>query len=406
MAAAGVETDGPSIGAIDAIRRASGRPGLFAAWLVLVLALSGPCLSSFQNAVVAPLASSIAARFGGGHHGALIAQLAMVVPAVGVFVGGPLTSWLIGRLGYRPVIIANALLLAAAGSAGAWVDGIIPFLGTRVIVGLSAVALYSALVALTGLLFHGVTLARMIGYQSGLAALLGMALTLVSGPIASHFGWRASFFIYLATAFYALIAALAWLPPAAGKKAKGEGGGSLRPLMPTVLMSVAAFTAIYLVTVQGSLLMSANGIGDPAVQSIVIALSALSNAVTATACSWIETHVLKRMLFPVALALLGAGAEVMGAIPALWGAALGSLLIGAGSGLTVAYLIRVIVERAPAGSRERAAGLIAPSFYVAQFANPIVMHPLHAAFGIQWAFILVGGLLLGAALLAVTRQRR
>jgi hypothetical protein len=176
--------------------------------------------------------------------------------------------------------------------------------------------------------------------------------------------------------------------------------------MPTVLMSVAAFTAIYLVTVQGSLLMSANGIGDPAVQSLVIALSAMSNAVTATACSWIETHVLKRMLFPAALALLGAGAEVMGAIPALWGAVLGSLVIGAGAGLTVAWLIRVIVERAPPGARERAAGLIAPSFYVAQFANPVVMHPLHIAFGIQTAFILVGGLLLGGAALAAARIRR
>lgn len=406
MPAAADGTEGPTIGAVDAIRAASGRPGLFAAWLVLILALSGPCLSSFQNAIVAPLASSIAARFGGGNHGALIAQLAMVVPAAGVFVGGPLTSWLIGRFGYRPVIVANALMLAAAGSAGAWVDGIIPFLGTRVIVGLSAVALYSALVALTGLLFHGVTLARMIGYQSGLAALLGMTLTLVSGPIARHFGWRASFFIYLATALYALIAALAWLPPAVDRTAKRAAGGSLWPLMPTVAMSVAAFTAIYLVTVQGSLLMSANGIGDPAVQAVVIALSALSNAVTATACSWIETHLLRRMLFPAALALLGAGAEAMGAIPALWGAALGSLLIGAGAGLTVAYLIRVIVERAPAGSRERAAGLIAPSFYVAQFANPLVMQPLRVAFGVQWAFILVGALLLAAALLAAARIRR
>lgn len=393
-------------GAFAAIRQASGKPGLFAAWLVLILSLSGPCLSSFQNAVVAPLASSIALHFGGGDHGAMIAQLTMVMPAAGVFVGGPLTGWLLGRFGYRPVIVGNALLLAAAGTAGVWIDGLVPFLAMRVIVGLSAVALYSTLVALTGLLFHGVTLARMISYQSGLAALLGMTLTLVSGPIASAFEWRASFFIYLATGLYALIAAFAWLPPATAKKAKGDDTGSLRPLLPTLLMAIATFTTIYLVTVQGSLLMSANGIGDPAVQSVVIAISALSNAVTATACSWIETHVLRRRLFSAALALMAAGAVTMGGVPALWGAALGSLLIGAGSGLTVAYLIRVIVERAPPGSRERAAGLIAPSFYVAQFANPVVMQPLRVGFGIQWAFILVGGLLLGGAVLAAARIRR
>jgi MFS family permease len=392
-------------GAIEAIRQASGRPGLFAAWLLLILALSGPCLSSFQSAVAAPLASSIAQHFGGGDHGAMIAQLTLVLPAAGVFLGGPLTGWLIGRVGYRPVIIGNALLLAVAGSADAWLDQTVPFLAARLLVGLSAVALYSALVALTGLLFHGVTLARMIGYQSGLAALLGMGLTLVSGPIASHFGWRMSFLIYFATAIYALVAAVAWLP-APARKVKGESSGSLRPLLPTLLMAVSSFTAIYLVTIQGSLLMSANRIDDPSAQSVVIAVSSLANAVSATFCSWVETHIFRRWVYPAALVLMAAGALIMGAIPTIWGAGIGSLAVGAGAGLTVAYLIRIVVERAPAGTRERAAGLIAPCFYVAQFANPLVMQPLRVGFGIQWAFMLVGLLLFaGASWAAVDRAR-
>jgi MFS family permease len=392
-------------GAIEAIRVASGRPGLLAAWLVLTLALSGPALSSFQSAVAAPLASSIAQHFGGGDHGALIAQLTLVLPAAGVFLGGPLTGWLIGRWGYRPVIVGNALLLAAAGSAGAWLDATIPFLAARLLVGLGAVALYSAMVALTGLLFQGVTLARMISYQSGLAALLGMALTLAAGAVASRFGWRASFLIYLATSLFALIAALAWLPPARAK-GKAGGGGSLLPLLPTLLMAVGSFTAIYLVTIQGSLLMSANGIGEPSVQSVVIAISSLANAVLATACSWVERHVLGRWLYPAALTLMAAGALIMGALPALWGAALGSLLLGAGAGLAVSYLIRIVVERAPPDARERAAGLIAPAFYVAQFANPLIMQPLRVTIGVQWAFMLVGLLLFAGAGWAVVDRSR
>ncbi len=380
-------------GAIDAIRDASGRAGLLAAWLVLILALSGPALSSFQSAIVAPLASSIAQHFGGGDHGAMIAQLTLVLPAAGVIIGGPITGWLIGRWGYRPVIVVNALLLALAGSAGAWLSGILPFLGARLLVGLSAVILYSTLVALTGRLFHGVTLARMISYQSGLAALLGMALTLVSGPVASHFGWRASFLIYLVPSLFALVAILAWLPPAAGRKARGEGGGSLLPMVPTLAMAVASFFTVYLVVIQGSLLMSANGVGDPSVQALVIAASALANAVFATLCSWVETHIFGRWLYPAALALMAAGAVIMGAVPALWGAGLGGVLVGAGAGLTVSYMIRIVVESAPSGMRERAAGLIAPSFYVAQFANPIVMQPLRVTIGIQGGFVLIGLLL-------------
>ena len=50
------------------------------------------------------------------------------------------------------------------------------------------------------------------------------------------------------------------------------------------------------------------------------------------------------------------------------------------------------------GLRERAAGLFAPSFYIAQFANPLIMQPLRVAVGIQAAFMLAGlALAAGAA---------
>src|SRR5690349_15180070 len=96
MAAIAGEADGPDVGAIDAIKAASGGAGLVAAWLFLILALAGPAASSFQTAVVSPLGSSIAQHFGGGDHGAMVAQLTITLPAIGVILGGPLTAWLIG----------------------------------------------------------------------------------------------------------------------------------------------------------------------------------------------------------------------------------------------------------------------------------------------------------------------
>lgn len=399
-------TTAREIGAIEAIRTKMGG-GVVAAWLVLILALSGPPALSFVTTIVAPLGSSIAHHFGGGDRGAMIAQLSLTLPAIGVMLGGPLVALAINWLGYRTVVVASVSLMALAGALSVYLENIILFLIARFVVGLSGVALYSSLVALTGVLFSGVTLGRMISYQNGLSALSGMGLVLLSGWVASHFGWRSSFLLYFGLSLFAILAMVAWLPEKVPLKSRAQRSDvSLRPLVPIYLITIGVFAVVFMVIVQGSLLMSANSIEDPSVQSFVIAASTIAYAVTATACSWIEMHITKHWTFTAALALLAAGVLAMGAIPAVWGATLGSLLIGAGSGLSASYLTRIVIERAPEGARERAVGLIAPTHYLGQFANPFIMQSLRVTIGIQAAFMLVGLVLCVAAVLTLVVQMR
>ncbi len=396
-----------SPGAIEAIEAASGRQGSFAASLVLILALSGAVLSSFQTAVVAPLGSSIAQHFGGGDQGALVAQLAITLPAIGVISGGPCAAWLLGRFGYRPVIATNALILGIAGSSGLWLDAMIPFLAARLLVGFSAVILFGGLTALTGRLFSGATLSRMISYQTGASAFSGMAWVLLSGWVAAHFGWRASFIIYWLTALFAILALFAWLPPrTAPGAAKAGSWAALRPVLPALFLNMGTFAFNFMVIIQGSLLMAANGIRDPSVQSMVIALSTLSMGLMSSLFSWIEARLLGRFAYPAALGILALGVITMGAVPTFWGAAIGALLHGAGAGLASSYLVRLVIERSPPEIRDRAVALIAPFRYVGQFANPFVMQSLRVTIGIQWAFILAGAAMFGAAALAAASARR
>ncbi len=393
-------------GAIDAIR-AKTDGGVIGAWLVLILALSGPPSLSFLTTVVAPLGSSIAHHFGGGDHGALIAQFSLTLPAIGVMLGGPFVAGLITRLGYRTVVIGSALAMSLCGLLCLVLDNIVLFLAARFAIGLSAVALYSSLVALSGVLFSGVTLSRMISYQNGLSALSGMGLVLASGAVASHFGWRASFSLYFGLCAFAVLAMIAWLPTKVTLKSQTvRGSVSLQPLVPIYLITIGVFAVVFMVIVQGSLLMSANGIDNPSVQSFVIAASTISYAVTATACSWIETNITKKLTFTTALTLLAAGVLTMGGVPVVWGATLGSLLIGAGSGLSASYLTKTVIERAPEGAKERAVGFIAPTHYLGQFSNPLIIQTLRMTIGIRAAFFLVGLVLCVAALATVLMHTR
>ncbi len=161
-----------------------------------------------------------------------------------------------------------------------------------------------------------------------------------------------------------------------------------------------------MVIIQGSLLMAANGISDPSIQSVLISLSTFAYALTATLCSWVETHLLRRWTFPAALALMGLGVLIMGTIPLIWGAGLGSLLIGTGSGLCASYLVRLVVQGAAPGVRERAVGLIAPCHYLGQLSNPFIMQSLRVTVGVHAAFVIVSAVLFaGAAWAAANRLR-
>lgn len=411
MAGGAVKGDGLDLGAVESVRRISGSNGTALVLLTIFLALSGPSLSAFQTGVVAPLGSTMAERFGGGDHGAFVAQLAMTFPGIGVMFGGPLCGWLLPRIGLRPTIIGSALLLGLGGFAGAFIQATAPFLATRLLVGLGAVGLYTSLISLTAVFYSGGTLARMLSYQTGLSAATGMVLILIAGNVAESFGWQASFSLYLFVLIYALIPLLVWLPDTRGvakaRAAEVREPVSIKPFIPLLLLTVIIFAGIFLVVVQGSLLLSANGIKDPSTQAIVISGSTFSFAIFSSACAWIERRVTGRFTLAAGLCAMGVGASIMGLFASVPLALLGSLTEGAGSGLASTFLFRAMVERASGETRDRVAGFILPSHYLGQVVNPFIMQGLRTQFSIQTTFVIAGGaLILGSAVALFTARRR
>ncbi len=335
-----------------------------------------------------------------------MAQLTLTMAYIGVIVGGLVSAWLLPRVGFRTTIVSSTVLLALCGAVGALLDNSVLFLAARFVVGLCSAAAYSALLSLSATLFKGVALGRVLAYQNGISAIPSTGLILLSGWLASRLGWRYSLLLY-ATVLVLSVIGLLSRPPAKAERGTHTQptAGSLRPLLSVYLVTIGIFAVVCMVLVQGSLLMSGNGIHSPAIQSMVITASTSAFAVTATASSWIETH-LRKWTFTAALTSLAAGSLIMGSIPTVWAAVLGSMLLGAGSGLSSPYLVKAVIERASADTRDRAVALIAPTHNLGQFANPLVMHPLRVMVGLNIAFIFVGFLLAAGAVWTLLRRLR
>ena len=85
--------------------------------LVAVLLSAAPCMA-LMFVLVAPVLSSLAAHFGHGTTGALIAQMIMTLPGIGVILGGPITGWLVERAGTRRTLFASLIAYTLAGLGG------------------------------------------------------------------------------------------------------------------------------------------------------------------------------------------------------------------------------------------------------------------------------------------------
>jgi MFS family permease len=381
--------------------------GRLRALFALLLVLVPPVFTAMMGTPVVPIIPAVAKHFGGGDAGAFAAQMMVTVPCIGVIIGGPVAGWLIERIGIRAVLIGSALLMSAAGVSGAFAHGIELFLFSRLLVGFGAAGGYTALLTLAGLLFHGRILARILGYQASVAAVVSMGSIMASGYIAEHIEWRFSYALYIAPLLFVPLALIGrWPDDRVAARSATAGAGAFGRIWPILLIMIPIYAAAFMSVVQGSFMMTANGITKPTLQSTLISASTIMFMLSSWNYGRLRTWLSGPMTFVLALALLGGGIVVMGAIPTIWAMGLSCGMMGAGAGIATPYLSQQILERVTPEQRGRAVGFIAPAHYLGEFANPFIMHPLRMMMGIHAAFILFGSLIVLGALFAFRGQRK
>ena len=371
--------------------------------MLIVLLSSGPFMA-LMFVVVAPVLSSLAAHFGHGRDGALIAQMIMTLPSIGVILGGPATGWLVERAGIRYTMFLSLFAYSVAGSLGMAIDHLWLMFAMRFLLGSSAAGIATSTMAFIGQYYRDDTRQRILGYQSAAGAGSGLLALLAAGGMGEAAGWRAPFALYLLGAVV-LMMALYSVPRAAplAPQAK-QGFAGLLPLWPVYLLIVLVFSAIFMSAVQLAFLLADEGITSPAVQSWVLATSSACSA----AGAWAYGHVRPRLgsygTFALCLGLLSGGLAAIGFGHGAVAAAVGSAIAGLGSGAAGPYVAGTLLDRAPAEVRGRAVGFMYTAIYLGDFANPLIVTPVRAWFGIHGAFIAVSAALAAGAIWATGRH--
>lgn len=385
--------------------------GLGAGWrnrlLLLVLISSAPCMALIFTAL-GPVMPGIATHFGQGRDGALVAQLVMTVPSIGIIVGGPVTGWLVERWTARSVLFAALACYSLAGCAGMLLDAPYVLLASRLALGLAAAGIATSTLALIGERFEGDARGRILGYQNAAGAAFGLVSLLMAGAIGEAQGWRGPFSLYLIGAVV-LAAGMFTLPastarPVAAKPEEKSAKGAIRCLWPVYLLLVLVYMAVFMNAVQLSFLLAADGVTSPQTQSMVMAAGSVASMVGAALFGAVLARAGSRRTFCGCLALMACGYGIVGASHEVMLTMAGSALAGLGGGCIGPYLATVLLQRAAPEVRGRAAGFMYSAVFLGDFINPLVITPLRTGLGIHHAFLAVAAALAAGALVVLLRR--
>lgn len=374
--------------------------------LIIVILASGMCTAIMYSAIT-PVLPGMAAYFGGGERGSLLAQLVMTMPGLGMMIGGPLSGVLIERWGERIIILASVVIFTLTGSAGLFLEEPAALLSARFFQGIAACSFITSSLTLLSRRFELQVRIRMLSYHTALGAMAGLVALLAAGVSADLGSWRTPFSFHLLGVFVFLLAVIA-VPGFKGRVSDNViSNKALLPLFPVYLLCIPLFMVIFTTSVQVPFLLEVVGVTNAGTQSRVLAAGVVGFVVGAGAFGRLLEPLGAMAVLSLGLVLMGLGHVALGLSTNGVMVAVACFVSSLGGGLLVPHITHTLIEKAPEALRGRALGFFPVFTYLGSFLNPLAYAPLISSFGIKGA-LLVAGCILATASIAVLiiRQRQ
>ncbi len=372
-----------------------------------IVVLAGPSLIGIVPLAIVPALPALTAHFAQSGGGVLTGQFLLTLPALMIMIGAPAAGVLVRRFGLRHTVLTLLLLYALSGAAGLVVPGLAGMVVSRLLLGLAGGALAATSTALAGAYFHGSAREHLLGYMAAAPGLFAVVTLAASGWLVDHGGWRAPFGLYLA-ALPVLLLAFSVVdgrrPQSIEDAVKGDDGVSA--LWPIYAVLVILSIGMFMVSIHGSFLLGGLGVASATASGILLALPLVAVVVIGTSYGHLRKRLGAKAMVVACAALLGIGNMLVGAMPTLWGFALGAVFFGLGCGLVYPSLSSIILRRVPLSTQPRAAGLMTTGIFLGQFVNPLAVAPLRALTSVGGSFVLIGAAMIAVALIVAIAPLR
>ncbi len=337
-------------------------------------------------------------------HIEFLSKLMLTIPSIVIALLAPLAGVIVDRFGRLKPLYAGVLLFVISGSSGFYLDNFYAILVGRALLGVSVALLMTSSTALIGDYFNEEARHKFMSLQ-GMSVAIGGILFITAGGFLAELHWTYPFAIYaLPLLFLPLMLTSLYEPRK--QRHTSDDLQLEEKLWPVYLTAFASMLLFYMLPTQLPYLIIDTLHGEPRTIGFVIATAMIFNALISKQYARLKKRMSYTQIYMITFIFFGTGLFIISlaqSIPQLF---FSTLFIGSGFGLifvnTNAWFLSVV----PPHKRGKASGMLASSFFLGQFASPLVFQPVVGAYGIQGLFLIVSVASLMISLLLFLAERK
>ena len=346
-----------------------------AGWIQGLLLACVPTTIVATTCVALPILPAIIRAFPSQPNIAELVPLVAVLPTLTVALASIAAGVAGDKFGRRRLLILGTALFAISAILPIWLNSFMLILASRAVAGLAIGVMITSAVALTGDYYSGATLQRWLAAQGGIAAIVGVVVSVVSGAL-GELSWRYAFLPLLAGAPL-LIGLMVVEPPQfapAHVLQTADDAGGAPPWAAWFCIFALSMVGIMIVfppAYELGVLIHEKALGASWITGAGVAVMAAAAAVAAFSLGW-----MRRLRPPtkaaLAIGVAGLGALLIGQSRSLAPLMLGSALDGAGQGMLNPALSMWLLECTPGRWRGPTVGAFTTVTFLTLFVAPLV----------------------------------
>ncbi|WP_198411326.1 MFS transporter [Marinimicrobium alkaliphilum] len=372
--------------------------------IILLIASVMPTMAIISLVPVLPL---LLREFASVPGSSFLVPVALTIPALCVALFSPLAGWLSDRTGRKKLLVTALVLYALVGLVPLMLTGLYSLIVARVALGVTEAAIMTVATTMIGDYFQGRQRERWVAAQVAVVALSAIVLIAVGGMLGEAFGARGPFVLYALALPIAVAAGFILFEPHVTAEPSSNQTVRLpyRSVMPIVAITFGAGLLFYTMIVNLGPILGLTGVISPAK---IGAVGAVANVGVA-----LGTQIFRKFDAFSAQALLAGGLSLCaigfvgtGLATSFPVAAVFAVVACVGGGMLLPNLLTWTLRVLPAEVRGRGTGLWTGTFFLAQFAAPLIATALmYGVGGLGSVLVLYAGLAAIGALAAVVSAR-
>jgi len=331
-----------------------------------------------------------------------LSKLILTIPAIVIALFSPIAGHIVDRFGRLKPLYIGIFLFILGGSSGFYLHDFYVILLGRSILGIGVSLIMTSSTALIGDYFSEELRHKFMSKQ-GMVVALGGIVFITSGGLLAQVHWSYPFAIYLIPILF-----IPFLLKTLYEPAKHKHTEDLEVEVKLLLVYFTAFFVMvlfYMLPTQFPYLIVNTLGGKPQTIGFVIATAMTFNALTAMQYAKIKTRFTYIQIYAATFALFALGLFIISQATSIAGLFFATAPIGMGFGLLFVNTNAWFLSLVPAHKRGKAAGVLTSSFFLGQFASPILFEPIVSAYGVQMLFFVVSILAILIAMVLLVKSR-